>query len=106
MFPRAPRSRHRRCARATCGLGARHERVIFYEEHHGDIPQRFPATSGAVRRIRVASVVFCDGQALPGTAALREVDAVPDVFLMGSGAEDRSEVGVLLDFEPAATASP
>ena len=72
---------------------ARRERVIFYEEHHGDIPEAFPATTGLVRSIRVASVVFRGGQALPGTAALREVDVVPDLFHAESGDEYRGEVG-------------
>jgi uncharacterized protein DUF6578 len=84
----------------------RHERVIFYEEHHADMPQGFPATSGAVKRIRVASVVFRDGQALRGSAALREVDAVPDAFGVESGRDYRSEVGVLVDFEPTTAAAP
>jgi hypothetical protein len=37
------------------------ERVIFYEDHHGDIPEDFPATTRLVGSIRVASVVFRGG---------------------------------------------
>jgi hypothetical protein len=51
-------------------------------------------------------VVFRGGQALQGTAALRDVNAVPDVFHAESGHEYRSEVGVLVDLEPGAAAAP
>ena len=50
--------------------------------------------------------MFRGGQALPGTAALREVDVVPDLFHAESGDEYRGEVGVLMDLEPPAPAAP
>lgn len=74
--------------------------VMLYEEHHGGIPENFPATRGTVARIRVVSVVFRGGHAVLDTAELREVDAMPELFRSGSGQEFRSEVGVLVDLTP------
>ncbi len=75
--------------------------VIFYEDHHGDIPEEFAGTIGRVSGIQVVGVVYRDGQPLSGTAEVREVDAVPEVFKSGAGRESRREVGVLVDLEPA-----
>ncbi len=80
---------------------AARDRVIFYEEHHGEIPEEIGGTRGRVSGIQVVSVVFRDGRALSGTVEVREVDAVPEVFEAGAGREFRSEVGVLVDLEPA-----
>ena len=47
------------------------------------------------------SVIFGDGEALPGTAELRAVNAVPELFHSALGEGFRSEVGLLVDFGPA-----
>ncbi len=75
--------------------------IILYEEHHGGIPDGFPSTQGRVDGIHVVSVIFGDGDALPGTAELRAVNAVPELFYSGLGEGFRSEVGVLVDLGPA-----
>jgi hypothetical protein len=80
------------------------QRLMFYEDHHGGVPEDVPPARGLVRRIRVVRVNHRDGQPVRGSAEARDVTTVPDVFAPDSGSDHRSEVGLLLDLDVVSSA--
>jgi hypothetical protein len=81
---------------------------LIHEDHHAEVPETLPATYGIVRRIQVEECTFVSSASdattwVPASVAptYRDVKVSPKWFRHGSltGAETRSETGVLVEID-------